>query len=236
MRTSEVLRNTKQIHIRKGYGATDTELISDVKKTARKLGHNYLSRREYTRNGTYHSNTFVKRFGSWGAALKLAKLGRAKSSLKLSKEELFKNIEHVWHKLGRQPKRIDIRRPLSKYCFGTYENHFGSWRKALLAFARYVNTRALSPGQKGFTRVRLIRRRKRRGSRIIAPTMRLRVLHRDHYKCNYCGRSPAKDPSVVLHIDHKLPWSRGGTNEFKNLQVLCSACNFAKHNKMMEEL
>lgn len=62
------------------------------------------------------------------------------------------------------------------------------------------------------------------------PSMRLRfeVLIRDNFKCCTCGASPAKDPAVELHIDHVVPWSKGGETETENLQTLCSICNLGK--------
>ena len=60
--------------------------------------------------------------------------------------------------------------------------------------------------------------------------LRFLVMKRDHFKCRMCGASPAKDPSVVLHVDHVLPWSRGGRTEIDNLQTLCSNCNLGKSN------
>ena len=62
------------------------------------------------------------------------------------------------------------------------------------------------------------------------PGMRLRfeVLKRDNFKCCACGASPAKDPAVELHIDHIIPWSKGGETEAENLQTLCSVCNLGK--------
>lgn len=62
------------------------------------------------------------------------------------------------------------------------------------------------------------------------PSMRLRyeVLARDHFTCRYCGASPKKDPSVTLHIDHIIPWSKGGKTVLENLQTLCSQCNLGK--------
>jgi 5-methylcytosine-specific restriction endonuclease McrA len=37
------------------------------------------------------------------------------------------------------------------------------------------------------------------------------------------------------NLEHKIPLSRGGTNEYKNLGVACSKCNRKKHNKTEEE-
>ena len=60
--------------------------------------------------------------------------------------------------------------------------------------------------------------------------MRYAVLKRDNFKCCACGASPAKDPSVELHIDHIVPWSKGGETTIENLQTLCAKCNLGKSN------
>ena len=65
-------------------------------------------------------------------------------------------------------------------------------------------------------------------SRTISSKLRYEVLKRDNFKCCACGASPAKDPSVELHIDHIIPWSKGGKTEMENLQTLCSKCNLGK--------
>ena len=59
-------------------------------------------------------------------------------------------------------------------------------------------------------------------------SLRFRVLKRDHFTCCCCGASPAKDPSVELHIDHIIPWAKGGETTLDNLQTLCSHCNLGK--------
>lgn len=36
-------------------------------------------------------------------------------------------------------------------------------------------------------------------------------------------------------LEHKIPLSRGGTNEYNNLGIACQSCNCKKHNKTEEE-
>ena len=68
----------------------------------------------------------------------------------------------------------------------------------------------------------------KRNTRAISEKLRYQVLKRDNFKCCACGASPAKDPSVELHIDHIIPWSKGGESTLENLQTLCSKCNIGK--------
>ena len=56
--------------------------------------------------------------------------------------------------------------------------------------------------------------------------LRHEVFKRDGYKCVECGAS--KDDGATLHVDHKIPVSKGGTDELDNLQTLCSDCNLNK--------
>jgi 5-methylcytosine-specific restriction endonuclease McrA len=43
-----------------------------------------------------------------------------------------------------------------------------------------------------------------------------------------CGASPAKDPRTVLHVDHIVPWSKGGETTEDNLRTLCEVCNVGR--------
>lgn len=45
------------------------------------------------------------------------------------------------------------------------------------------------------------------------------------YRCASCGR---QEPDVKLSPDHKVPRSRGGSNELGNWQPLCESCNIKK--------
>jgi len=63
----------------------------------------------------------------------------------------------------------------------------------------------------------------------IKGTTRQNVLMRDNYTCQICGAT-VKD-GAKLEIDHIVPYSKGGTNDESNLQVLCQQCNREKHNR-----
>lgn len=62
----------------------------------------------------------------------------------------------------------------------------------------------------------------------ISAKTRMRVLDRDNYTCQHCGKTIGD--GVKLHIDHIKPLSKGGSNSENNLQVLCSECNLAKND------
>lgn len=62
-------------------------------------------------------------------------------------------------------------------------------------------------------------------SRHIPLSVRFAVLQRDGHKCVSCGNSP---PKVKLEVDHKKPFSKGGSNDISNLQTLCYECNRGK--------
>lgn len=55
------------------------------------------------------------------------------------------------------------------------------------------------------------------------------VLIRDGYTCLYCGCTR------MLHVDHIVPVSRGGSNAFDNLNTSCGSCNRSKGQKTLEE-
>lgn len=71
---------------------------------------------------------------------------------------------------------------------------------------------------------------KHRTKREVNDRLRFRVMRRDNFKCQYCGRSPATDPKIILHVDHIIPWSKDGETTFENLRTLCSNCNIGKGN------
>ena len=69
----------------------------------------------------------------------------------------------------------------------------------------------------------------RRGD--ISKSLRINILNRDKYTCQTCG---AKAPEVKLHIDHKIPRSKGGLSTESNLWVMCEDCNLGKSDKILD--
>jgi len=54
--------------------------------------------------------------------------------------------------------------------------------------------------------------------------IRAHLLHK-YDSCLACGATDR------LEIDHIIPYSKGGTHEISNLQVLCKQCNLSKGNR-----
>ena len=59
-----------------------------------------------------------------------------------------------------------------------------------------------------------------RFERKVPPSLRRKVMLRDGHKCVDCGANPATDPFVSLEVDHRVPISKGGSNDMDNLQTL----------------
>ena len=60
-------------------------------------------------------------------------------------------------------------------------------------------------------------------------SLRYKILKRDRFTCQACG---ARGPDIELEVDHKIPVSKGGTDEEDNLITKCVACNRGKSNKV----
>ncbi len=63
-------------------------------------------------------------------------------------------------------------------------------------------------------------------------TNRHRILARDHYRCQYCGR---RGTAFDLTLDHIMPKSRGGRTVAENLVAACRICNNRKGDRTPDE-
>lgn len=200
---------------------SDEDLLKDLKRISSTLNKKSVTIREYAKYGNFGRKVFSNRFGSWNNAL--AKAGLEKNAMKdIPDQELFDNLETVWRLLGRQPLVREMRKPVSEHTAKPYINRYGSW---YVACKEFINLKKKDLEFIKFTKVQ-----SRVKTRYISEKNRLRVLKRDHYKCQKCGRSPATHRSLYLHIDHIVPFSNGGSNDENNLQTLCNKCNLGKGN------
>ncbi|MBR4291942.1 MAG: HNH endonuclease [Oscillospiraceae bacterium] len=67
---------------------------------------------------------------------------------------------------------------------------------------------------------------------LMTSKLRQAIKERDGFSCKYCGASVAKEPNLLLEIDHIVPVSKGGLTTEDNLQTLCWRCNRSKGAKM----
>jgi 5-methylcytosine-specific restriction endonuclease McrA len=61
------------------------------------------------------------------------------------------------------------------------------------------------------------------------PLTRAALMHRDRYRCAYCG-------GRAETIDHVVPRSRGGQHTWQNCVASCAKCNHRKADKLLSEL
>lgn len=211
---------------------SDDEIIADLKRVADSIDSN-LTQNIYKELGKYAPSTIARRFKSWNNALELAGIP-VKTFRDISKLDLFRNLENVWVSLGRQPKYVEMKFPLSKYTSVTYETYFGKWNIALEKFIEYINTEDESTEEQVAAHDEILKDSKletiHKTKREISDRMRFRVLMRDGFTCKSCGRSPVKELGVELHVDHIIPWSKGGETEEDNLETKCKDCNLGKGN------
>lgn len=238
LRTERTLNELKII--------TDEQYSDDLKRVAQGLNKNTVPFGDYKRFGKYSSEHIIHRFGNWDTALIAAGLqATGLSKKRIDEQALFEEIERIWTKLGRQPTSTDITKGnISKYSLDTYKRRFGGWRKALEAFVEFINLdnseeideveikKNKINGQDKISKTDNVemplQTKEHRTSRNINVRIRFQVLKRDNFRCCACGASPAKDSSVELHVDHIIPWAKGGETEIDNLQTLCSKCNIGK--------
>lgn len=61
------------------------------------------------------------------------------------------------------------------------------------------------------------------------PMTRAALMHRDRFRCGYCG-------DKAETIDHVVPRSRGGGHSWENCVACCAPCNHRKADRLLAEL
>jgi hypothetical protein len=206
-----------------GQPVGDDELLADLRRVAQLLGTSGVSQPQYEQHGEYNVTTVIRRFGSWNEALLAAELSLCNEG-DIPDDRLFENLLVLWQYYGPQPRRSELACKPSSISQSPYNRRSGGWTASLKAFVDHANsaefdspTPTTPPGQPTTGR---------------QPSLRLRwkILHRDRFTCCACGRSPAMTAGIELHVDHVIPWSKGGETVLENLQTLCLSCNLGKSN------
>jgi hypothetical protein len=146
---------------------------------------------------------------------------------RFSEETLFAEMERIWRLRGHRPSRTEWEASSPAIHYNTYRHHFGGWVNACVKFIEKRMGASLTSTQNA-PRIATI---PHKAKRQIPLGLRLKVFDRDGYTCVRCGRSPALERGVVLHVDHRQPFAKRGKTELSNLQTLCSQCNLGKSDK-----
>lgn len=199
---------------------TDADLLGDIRAIASALGLESLPQQTYRQHGRYSTTAIKKRFGTWNDAVTAAGLASA-GRRDLPGTELFENLRDVWIALGRQPRKREMAKPISRFTHHPYTERYGGWLEAVKAFLVVAGNDESELSAEPTTNTP-------RGPRDPSWRLRFLVMRRDGFRCRHCGASPATTPGLELHIDHVAAWVRGGATTIDNLQTLCVQCNLGK--------
>ena len=227
---------------------SDEEVVAEMREIWEKLGRKPMTAAHFNQHAKMNSATVTRHFGSCWAAMKKADLPMSRLGKRYSDDNYFENLLAVWTHYGRQPKYREMDAPPSCISSGAYEKKWETWTKALLAFLDQVNRDARERCSNGASTdvveerkpAHLSRRKSGAGrakaehQRQITLGLRYDILKRDRFRCVLCGASPATNLGCVLHVDHMVPYSKGGQTICENLRTLCESCNIGKSAKVEE--
>lgn len=214
-------------------------VINELRRVAALYNGAYFKKRDFDVNSlTCKSSKVLSIFGSWSIAL--ASIGVDSAPIRELRKDRFEDAEllselnRITIALGHRPSKSEWEAIDAKFSYTTIKERFHGWLNAclkseeLFADNRVVNNDNVNSNS--FKTV--VRAKAKENNRNIPLKVRLKVLQRDSYKCVLCGRSPASDSSVELHLDHIIPFSHGGKSEFNNLRTLCRECNIGRGNDL----
>lgn len=215
---------------------TREAVIASLRAFAIEFPGTPVTREEIAHRMGVDTNTITRKFGKWPDLLSEVGISSVPLGRRYTDEDCYENIVALWTHYGRQPNFAELNRPPSTVGSKAYVLRWGGWRAALGAFIKYVNQepqaiQEITPEKSGFeipaSQTPLVT-----SPRSISLSLRYKVLSRDKFRCVICGRSPAKDVNIELHVDHIHPWSKGGQNIEENLRTLCFDCNLGKGAKI----
>ena len=222
------------------------QILDELEIAAKHFNYIEFGWRDFERHFHISRTPAVKEFGSWSKSMEALRVSLAEKGISLnprpyapqriySDADMFSEMERIWELVGQRPSRYEWESTDYRISYGAYKKRFGSWMNAWIRFVEFKtgtdiqsdsfiiseDVDDVSIDDTSNTKPR---------SRSIPLRTRLLVLERDKFRCVYCGRSPALNHGISLHIDHIYPFSKGGSNEIDNLQTLCNECNLGKGN------
>jgi hypothetical protein len=216
---------------------TKDELIKEFKRVSDILGRNSFTEKEFENISHISRSIISRKFGSFKKIMNEMGFITPLKSRKYTDDERYENLLKVWTFYGRQPNYSEMKKEPSMVGPKAYVTRWGSWTKALIAFIEKMNTDVTneSLSETNFEE-NIVEKTKEKISkedkREISIGLRFDILKRDNYKCVLCGRSPSSNINIELHIDHIIPFSKGGKTKESNLRTLCNQCNIGKSNKI----
>ena len=209
------------------------ELIALLREYAKTARLSYVSSRAFSQATGISETTVTNHFGTWKAFC--FKAGLAPRYDRTSdRTDLFENLDRVWQILDRQPRAKEMKQPLSPISISRYQREFQKpWYDICLEFLSWRSGASVAEIKREEKAMIAVpnNRLPRATRREISFSLRYEVLKRDGFRCVRCGRSPATNIGVQLHVDHIKPWGNRGETVLENLQTLCSECNLGKSNR-----
>lgn len=237
---------------------SEESILAELEKVARHFDYSHFRRKDFDRLAEIHSATVERHFsGSWSAAMRTLKERLERKGISLGptrrrnipEKGMFDEMERIWVQLGHRPSRDEWTGATPRISYDSIYRRFGGWTNACLKFIDYKSGGATIEkndqgmkvgGQSKMSRTnheRMIENREPRKTlqkmRSVPLNLRYKVLNRDKFCCISCGKSPATHIGTRLHVDHIVPFSKGGTNSLTNLQTLCEECNLGKSNAVL---
>ena len=212
---------------------TEAALVGELVRLARELGKRTLSIDDIESHARCSYAVLKLRFGGLRQALAVAGLESPAFNRNVSDDDLLDELERIWTDVleteGRRPFVDDLKSYRSKFSRGPYMRRWGSWIKACEVLERPAKEPL--PDIDGSAPTETdpkARAQVFRPKRPIPLKLRYDVLLRDRFCCVLCGRNPAANPGLRLHVDHIVSESSGGRTESANLRATCDECNIGR--------
>lgn len=233
------------------------KVIAELEKVAKHFNYTDFRQNDFDEIADISYYKVYREFGSWEKAFEFLKEYLNKKGIefkitsrrsKYSIQEMFDEIERIWIQLDHRPYRNEWTTIGPRISYDAIQRRFGGWQSACLKFIEYKSGVAIAKeNELPFAKKDKVKQNNNgkieeknyikniEKTRTIPLNVRFRVFKRDNYRCVFCGKNPATDAGTKLHIDHIVPFSKGGTNSFENLQTLCEQCNIGKSNAELEK-